>query len=255
MDNKISDEIIRVENLTKRFGELVAVDKVNYSLRKNEIITIIGPNGAGKTTFFNLITGYFPPDEGTVLYEGEDITGFSPQKRVARGMMRTFQITSTFDNLRAIDNLILSNFRIHKKSSITKMLFSRLRSNVSHEKIIDCLKTVDLSDVAYKETGLLSLGQKRRLELAMALIAKPKVLLLDEPLAGLSEVEIEEILGVLKRHSHQQTMLLVEHKISKIMVLNARLTVMHDGKIIADGECDKVINSPEVRKCYWQIDS
>lgn len=254
MDNKISDGFLRVENLTKKFGEFIAVDRVNYSLKKNEVATIIGPNGAGKTTFFNLITGYFPPDEGTVLYEGEDITGFSPQKRVSLGMMRTFQLTSTFDNVRVIDNLILSCFRAYKKSSITGMLLSKLSSNESDEKIIDCLKTFDLSDVAYKETKRLSLGQKRRLEIAMAHIAKPKVLLLDEPLAGLSDAEIDEVLEVLKRHAHQQTMLLVEHKISKVMTLTERLTVMHDGKIIADGDCEEVINSPEVRKCYWQID-
>ena len=150
--------------------------------------------------------------------------------------------------------MILSFFRAHKKSSITNMLLSRLSSNLADEKIIDCLETFELSNVAHRETKHLSLGEKRRLEIAMAVIADPKVLLLDEPLAGLSEAEIDEILGILKRHAHQQTILLVEHKISKIKILAERLTVMHDGKIIADGDYEEVLHSPEVRKSYWQID-
>ena len=102
--------------MTKRFGELIAVDKVDYLLHENEVAGIIGSNGAGKTTFFNLITGYYLPDEGTIRYKGEDITRMTPQQRVALGMMRTFQLTSTFDNLSVIDNLVLSFFRAHRKS-------------------------------------------------------------------------------------------------------------------------------------------
>lgn len=254
MNNKVSGEIIRAENLTKRFGELVAVNKITYSLKKNEITGIVGPNGAGKTTFFNLITGYYPPDEGSVLYEGENITKLPPQKRASMGMMRTFQLTSTFDNLKVIDNLILSYFRAHKKPSLTNMLLSRLGSNIVDEKISNCLETFDLCTVAHRETKHLSLGEKRRLEIAMALIAEPKVLLLDEPLAGLSEAEINEVLGILKRHAHKQTIFIVEHKISKIKNLVGRLTVMNDGKIIADGDYEEVLRAPEVRKSYWQID-
>ncbi len=111
-------EIIRTKNVTKRFGELVAVDRVNYVLRENEVAGIVGSNGAGKTTFFNLITGYYPPDEGTILYKGEDVTHVSPEKRVDLGMMRTFQLTSAFDNLTVIDNLVLSFFRAHKGASL-----------------------------------------------------------------------------------------------------------------------------------------
>ena len=127
---KDSDELIRVENLTKRFGAFVAVDNVSYSLNRNEIITIVGPNGAGKTTFFNLLTGYFPPDGGSVLFDNKDISRLSPQRRVELGMIRTFQLTSTFDNLRVIDNLILSYFKAHRKASILSMLLSRMNSYV-----------------------------------------------------------------------------------------------------------------------------
>ena len=253
MGNK-GEEIIKVENLTKRFGELAAVDNVDYGLKKNQTTGIVGPNGAGKTTFFNLITGYFLPDEGSVLFDGEDITRLSPEKRVSLGMMRTFQLTSTFDNLRVLDNLILSCFRAHKKSSLANMLLSRLSSNLGDEKVAECLETFNLSPVAYRETKNLSLGEKRRLEIAMALIAEPRVLMLDEPFAGLSEAEISEVLEVLKQHAHKQTVLIVEHKISKIKELVERLTVMNDGKIIADGDYEEVLHSAEVRKSYWRID-
>ena len=114
VSTELGAEIIKAEEVTKRFGELVAVDQVNYLLRENEVAGIIGSNGAGKTTFFNLLTGYYLPDEGTILYKGEDVTRMTPEKRVALGMMRTFQLTSTFDNLSVIDNLVLSFFRAHK---------------------------------------------------------------------------------------------------------------------------------------------
>ena len=113
--------------MTKRFGELIAVDKVDYLLHENEVAGIIGSNGAGKTTFFNLITGYYLPDEGTIRYKGEDITRMTPQQRVALGMMRTFQLTSTFDNLSVIDNLVLSFFRAHRKSSLVSSVHEHLQ--------------------------------------------------------------------------------------------------------------------------------
>lgn len=254
MQTEVNEEIVRVENLTKRFGEFVAVDRVSYGLKKNQIATVVGPNGAGKTTFFNLITGYFPPDEGTVLFEGGDITRFSPQKRVSLGMVRTFQLTSTFENLRVIDNLALSHFRRVRKPSTASLLLSTLGSSAKAEDIHAFLETFDLSDVAYRETRRVSLGAKRRLEIAMALIAEPKVLLLDEPLAGLSETEIGEVLNVIRRHVHRQTILIVEHKISMVKELTERLTVMYEGRIIADGDYEEVLHSPQVRKSYWQID-
>lgn len=249
-----NNEIIKVENLTKRFGELVAVNNVTYSLRKNEITGIIGPNGAGKTTFFNLITGYYTPDNGKVYFESIDVTRISPQKRVHMGMVRTFQLTSAFDNLRVIDNLILSYYRIYKSSSIGKMFFSRVQPFVKNEVIAECLENFELKDVAFRETKNLSLGEKRRLEIAMAIITQPKVLMLDEPFAGLSEVEITDVLKVLRAHAKKQTIFIVEHKISKIRGFVERLTVMSEGQIIADGDYESVLNSPEVRKSYWKID-
>jgi branched-chain amino acid transport system ATP-binding protein len=248
-------EIIRTENVTKRFGELTAVDRVSYRLRENEVAGIIGSNGAGKTTFFNLLTGYYPPDEGTIWYQGEDVTHVKPENRVAMGMMRTFQLTSTFDNLRVIDNLVLSYYRAYKKPSLLSLLLTTCKRYRTEEKIAEALGTFDLQGVAHRQVKHLSLGEKRRLEIAMAVLAEPRVLLLDEPLAGLGESEIKGVLGVLGKHVGKQTILIVEHKISKVEGFLERLTVMHEGRIIADGGYEECLRDPEVRKSYWQIDA
>ena len=134
MNAQASPEIIRTENVTKKFGEMVAVDHVNYSLHENEIAGIIGSNGAGKTSFFNLITGYYMPDEGTIAYKGEDITTMPAQQRVALGMLRTFQLTSTFDSLTVMDNLILSFFRAHKKFSFFRSVFHNPQTSPQQRK-------------------------------------------------------------------------------------------------------------------------
>lgn len=254
MSTHLGAEIIKTKRITKRFGELIAVDKVDYLLHENEVAGIIGSNGAGKTTFFNLITGYYPPDVGTIYYKGEDITHTTPQERVALGMMRTFQLTSTFDNLSVIDNLVLSFFRAHRKSSLFHLFTNTCKRHRKDEKIVSILETFELQDVAAREVKHLSLGEKRRLEIAMAILAEPKILLLDEPLAGLAESEIKSVLDVLRRRIGRQTILIVEHKISQVEDFLQRLTVMHDGRIIADGGYEECLKDPEVRRSYWQID-
>jgi len=250
----LSTEIIQARGITKRFGALTAVDRVDYSLRENEVAGIIGSNGAGKTTFFNLLTGYYIPDEGAILHKGDDITHMTPQQRVARGVTRTFQLTSTFDNLGVTDNLVLAFFRAHRKSSLMHMLFTTRKKHRQEEKILATLEAFDLQDVRDREVRHLSLGEKRRLEIAMAVLTEPEVLLLDEPLAGLAESEIKSILAVLARRIGKQTILIVEHKISHVKDFVQRLTVMHEGRVIADGGYEECLRHPEVRKSYWQID-
>ena len=247
-------EIIRAEGVTKCFGPQVAVNQVSYLLRENEVAGIIGSNGAGKTTFFNLLTGYFMPDEGSIRYRGEDITHMTPQERVARGVMRTFQLTSTFDNLSVVDNLVLSFFRAHRKPSLLQLLLNTCKRHRKEPQIAESLDTFDLQDVRDRQVKHLSLGEKRRLEIAMAILAEPKVLLLDEPLAGLAEPEIQGVLNVLRGRVGQQTILIVEHKISHVRDFLQRLTVMHEGRVIADGGCEECLRHPEVRRSYWQIE-
>lgn len=250
----MSTEIIRAQGVTKRFGALAAVDRVDYTLHEHEVAGIIGSNGAGKTTFFNLLTGYYLPDAGTILYKGRDVTRMSPQQRVALGMMRTFQLTSTFDNLSVIDNLVLAFFRAHRKSSLLRLLLNTRARHRDEERIGAILETFDLRHVRDRLVKNLSLGEKRRLEIAMAVLVEPEVLLLDEPLAGLAESEIHSILDVLRRRIGRQTILIVEHKISHVKDFLQRLTVMHEGRIIADGGYEECLRHPEVRRSYWQID-
>jgi len=254
MSTELSPEIIKAQGVTKRFGALVAVDRVDYSLREHEVAGIIGSNGAGKTTFFNLLTGYYVPEEGTILHKGVNVTRMTPQERVARGLMRTFQLTSTFDNLSVLDNLVLAFFRAHRKSSLLHLLLNTCKKYRNEDKIVAILETFDLQQVRDRQVKNLSLGEKRRLEIAMAVLAEPEVLLLDEPLAGLAESEIKGILEVLGRHVGKQTILIVEHKISHVKDFLQRLTVMHEGRIIADGGYEECLRNPEVRRSYWQID-
>jgi branched-chain amino acid transport system ATP-binding protein len=254
-DSAANGEILRAQGVTKRFGAMVAVDRVDYTLRRNEVAGIIGSNGAGKTTFFNLLTGYFIPDEGAIYHKGEDITRMTPQQRVARGLMRTFQLTSTFDNLSVNDNLVLAFFRAHRRATLIDLLFNTRRKHRNDPRIEQVLETFDLVPVRGREVRNLSLGEKRRLEIAMSVLAEPEVLLLDEPLAGLSEGEIRGVLDVLRRHIGRQTILIVEHKISHVKDFVERLTVMHEGRIIAEGGYEECLRHPEVRRSYWQIDT
>lgn len=247
-------EVLKATGVTKRFGAMVAVNGVDYSLRENEVAGIIGSNGAGKTTFFNLLTGYFLPDEGSIHYQGEEITRATPQQRVAGGIMRTFQLTSTFDNLSVNDNLVLAFFRAHRRASLFQLLVNTCKRHRNEEKIAATVDTFGLGGVLEREVRHLSLGEKRRLEIAMAVLAEPRVLLLDEPLAGLAESEIRSVLEVLRRHIGRQTILIVEHKLSQVEDFLQRVTVMHEGRIIADGSYEECMRSPAVRKSYWQID-
>jgi branched-chain amino acid transport system ATP-binding protein len=169
-------------------------------------------------------------------------------------MMRTFQLTSTFDNLSVIDNLVLSFFRAHKPHSLFHLFLNTCKQHRKDDKIRAILETFELQDVASREVKNLSLGEKRRLEIAMAILAEPKVLMLDEPLAGLAENEIKAVLTVLRRHIGRQTILIVEHKISQVEDFLQRLTVMHEGRVIADGGYEECLRNPEVRRSYWQID-
>ncbi|MBC7217032.1 MAG: ABC transporter ATP-binding protein [Candidatus Caldatribacterium sp.] len=248
-----NEVILKAENVTKKFGKLVAVRNVSLEVREGEIVGLIGSNGAGKTTLFNILTGNLFPEEGRVYYRGKDITKLSPEHRVALGIARTFQLTSTFDNLKVIDNLKLAYYRAKHPSSLGNLLLSRL-DKVDSPKIDLCLNTFGLAKLAYRYAGELSLGEKRILEIAMALVGNPETLLLDEPFAGLSDAEIDEVLSVLREHVHRQTIVIVEHKVSKIKDLVERVCVMVEGEIIATGKIEEVLNDPRVRRDYWRVE-
>ncbi len=235
-----------------RFNGLTAVDSVDFSMGEGEAVGIIGPNGAGKTTFFNLLTGLYIPTDGTILYQGRNITSMPPHKRVMAGLVRTFQLVSVFDSLRVVDNLILSVIRFRKdRGSAGRFLLSDAHKKDVVDVCMEALATMGIEKKAGLMTSELSYGDKRKLEIAVALSLKPKVLMLDEPFAGLSDFEIGEVASIIRRVKTGFSFIIIEHKISRIVDLVQRLCVMHEGKLIAQGLPGEVLCNPLVREVYW----
>ena len=244
--------IIETKGVTKRFDGFTAVDSVNYRVVEGQSVGIIGPNGAGKTTFFNLLTGMFPPSEGKISFFGEDITGTAPHKRTVLGIVRTFQLVSVFDSLKVLDNLVLANVRHGRHySSKFRFMLSDARQKDTNEACLESLRMMGIEDEANLMTAELSYGSKRKLEIAIALSLKPKVLLLDEPFSGLSDGEIGEVLSLIRELRNQFTLIIIEHKISRIIDLVERLSVMHEGRLIAEGRPGDVLCDPMVREVYF----
>ena len=245
-------EVLRAENLSKHFGGLIAVNQVHFQIRRNEAVGIIGPNGSGKTTFFNLLSGLFPPTAGQIHFFGGNITPLPPNQRVLKGMVRTFQLVSVFNSMTVWENLVLSNLRFQKEPLPEwKFLLSPAGDDTIRRNCFESMKEVGLGGQGQALTSELSYGSKRMLEIGIALSLKPKLLLLDEPLSGLSDLEIVEVLEILKRIKRDLTLIIIEHKLSKILSLVERLCVMNEGSFICEGEPDRVLSDKTVRECYW----
>jgi len=245
---------ITIKGVTKRFGHFTAVNKVDLELFSKETLGIIGPNGAGKTTLVNMITGFYEPDEGTVFSGGQDITRLTPAQRVALGIVRTFQLVHVFDNLRVYENLGLSYFRKKENKSLSvRMFHTSFRDASISEKIQETLHLLELDHLQDEIVGNLPLGSKKRLEIAMAFISDPKIVIFDEPFGGLGDREIDEVVGVMKKYSRDKTILVIEHKVSKLTDFVDILAVMHEGRIICCGDCETTLNDPEVRRSYWKV--
>jgi branched-chain amino acid transport system ATP-binding protein len=231
---------------------LVAVNHVNLRVEEGEVLGVIGPNGSGKTTLFNLFSGYFPPTEGSIQFLGRDISNMPPHRRVEMGMARTFQLVSVFDSLTVWENMVLSNIRFRdERRSFKNFYFAPARGDAVLSVCMESLELVGLKEKGPMPTSELSYGDKRMIEIAIALSLKPKLLLLDEPLAGLSDHEINEVLNLVHRVKKDFTLVIIEHKISKVLGLVNRLSVMNSGRLICEGEPEKVLCDPEVRECYW----
>ncbi len=245
-------EVLRAEGLSKHFGGLIAVNQVHFQIRQNETVGIIGPNGSGKTTFFNLLSGLFPPTSGRIAFFGKDITRLPPNQRVLKGMVRTFQLVSVFNSMTVWENLVLSSIRFQKEpTSAWKFLLSPANHPTIRNNCREAMKVVGLEKVAMTMTAELSYGFKRMLEIGIALSLNPKLLLLDEPLSGLSDFEITEVLDILHRIKKNLTLVIIEHKLSKIVNLVERLCVMNEGSFICEGKPDQVLSDQAVRECYW----
>ena len=245
--------LLQTKQLTKRFGSLYAVNEVDYSIEDKQTVGIIGSNGSGKTTFFNLLSGYYFPTNGEIYYDGERIDKLSPVERTHAGIVRTFQLVSVFETLTVWDNLVLSTYsarNAQEKKSIS-FYFKERKDEEIHESCLEALRVVGLEDKADRLTKEISYGDKRLLEIAIVLSLKPRLLLLDEPFAGLSDHEIGFISELIQKLKGTITQIIIEHKISKIQDFAEKLSVFHEGRLICEGGSDFVLNDEEVRKCYW----
>lgn len=244
--------LLETKSLTKKFGGLTAVNNVNLVINNTERrIGIMGPNGAGKTTLINLITGLLKPTSGKIFFRGEDITNMGIHDRAAKlGIVRTFQLASVFNSLNCIENLALIRTRFRRKKKILWKFLGNIYDDIFEEML--WLERFNLKEKAFQQVSDLPYGEKRKLEIAMALSLEPKILFLDEPFAGLNDAEIEEICQLIEKFTGNITVVIIEHKISKIIPFVDRLCVLHEGKLIADGKPDVVENDPYVKKVYWK---
>jgi ABC-type branched-subunit amino acid transport system ATPase component/ABC-type branched-subunit amino acid transport system permease subunit len=240
--------VLSVRGLCKRFGALVVADGITLDLRRGELHSMIGPNGAGKTTFFNMLTGLVEPDAGQILLGGRDVTALPVHLRVAAGLARSFQIISIFKDLSVFENV-----RIAVQAS-SPHRFSLWRDAYALPDVIGrtwaLLDTVGLAERAGETAVNLSHGEQRLLEIALTLAGDPEVLLLDEPLAGLADAERERISAVIRRLGGAHTVLLIEHDIDRVISLSDRITVLHQGRVIASGTPQEVVGNPEVVTAY-----
>ncbi len=244
--------ILSTKGATKRFDGLVAVNQITYQVHEGEVAGIIGPNGAGKSTFFNLLTGYFIPTEGRVFFHDEDITRMPPHQRVMLGIARTFQLVSVFNEMSVLENMMLARVRQGRDyASKARFFFKNARYKELEEECLQALDALGIARKANIRTSDLSYGEKREMEIAIALSLNPKVLLLDEPFAGLSLVDIDHISAVIRKLIGKFAIVIIEHKISKLTDLVERLCVINEGSLICDGLPKDVICDPRVKECYW----
>jgi len=251
--------LLKTDNITMRFGGLTAVDNFYLEIEPGEIVGLIGPNGAGKTTVYNMITGIYTPTENKVFFKDEDITGLKPDNIAKKGIARTFQNIRLLDNLTVLDNIMIGT-HLHLQSSLFSAIF-RLPGYVEEEddlykKSKELLKKVDLIDVSHEKAGSLPYGQQRRLEIVRALATDPKLLLLDEPAAGMNPFESNELVEFIKRirDEFDITIFLIEHDMKVVMKVCERIMVLDYGKTIAKGTPDEIKNNPEVIKAYLGVD-
>jgi branched-chain amino acid transport system ATP-binding protein len=239
--------LLETKGLTKRYGELAIVDQVNLSVTAGTRHSIIGANGAGKSSLFHLVTGRLKPTSGYIFFNGEDITGRSAHDVVKRGLARSFQITNIFFALSARENLRLAFQAAYAYNSIWS---SQAIMRASAEKGQSLIESLGLKAVADQIAGTLSYGDQRRLEIGLALAAEPKLLLLDEPMAGMSQAAAHEMLVFLRAIPRNITLLVIEHDLDVVLQLSDRITVLHRGQILAEGDPAEIQNDKRVQEAY-----
>jgi branched-chain amino acid transport system ATP-binding protein len=240
--------ILKVEKLNKAFGGLQATNNVNYEMRARELSAIIGPNGAGKSTFFNLLTGYHSPDSGNISFKGTNITHWPPHKIVRLGIARAFQVSNIYPRLTTYENVRQAILSQQKKT----LNFFTPAHRLAKRETQELLEITGLSQQVNMLAGNLSQGDKKRLELAIALGNKPELVFLDEPTAGMSGEETHETMELVKRLNQEigLTILFTEHDMSVVFGYARRLTVLHQGTVIAEGSPEEVRANEEAQKVY-----
>jgi branched-chain amino acid transport system ATP-binding protein len=239
--------LLETVSLTKSFGGLIAVDEVNFNLQKGDLQSIIGPNGAGKSTFFRLISGEHKPSEGEITFDGKDITGLSQTAISHLGIAVAYQITNIFPMLSVFENV-----RVAAQSRQTTYNFwsrALLMRDVV-DQTLQILEDIGLAEFKDEIAGNLSHGDQKRLEIGIALATKPKLLLLDEPTAGLAPTETRETIELIKKIAQNLSIILVEHKMKVIMEVSDKITVLHYGRLLAQGSPDEIRANEDVRKVY-----
>ena len=247
----MADDVLRLDGVARHFGGLRAVDGVSLTVAPGERRALIGPNGAGKTTLFNLVAGTLPVTGGTIHLFGANVTGAPPHRRAALGLARTFQITNLFLGLTVLENCLLA------VQALTPARFSMLRP-VSGYPALQAraraiLAAVGLTGVDGAIVANLSHGEQRQLEIALALAGKPRLVLLDEPTAGLSPAESRLMAALLAGLDPAITVLMIEHDMDIALALASRVTVLHQGRVIADGSRDEIRSDPQVREIYLGV--
>jgi branched-chain amino acid transport system ATP-binding protein len=241
--------LLEVKSLTKSFGGLMAVDDVSIQFKEKELCSIVGPNGAGKTTFFNLITGQCPPSSGKIYFKGKPITNLAPDEIFRMGIVRTFQEPSVFPKLTVLKNIEIAAQGKFRTSNVP---WGRLtvKPRQIQEKALNLLGELNIYDLRYRFADSLTYADKRRLEISMALICEPDLLLLDEPTAGMALEETEQTVLLLKKISSKNTIVLIEHDMNVVIEIADRVTVLDSGRVLADGPPERILANKEVRKVY-----
>ena len=253
--NTTATPLLELQELSCRFGGLLALDRVSFSVLPGEIFGLIGPNGAGKTTLFNLITGLTPPTAGRVLWRGGGITGLPPHRRNWIGMARTFQNLRLFDGLSVLENLLVPLQREGRQGVVAGLLGTAAHQRTKRQQLETAwqlLEELGLTHLAGREAGTLAYGDRRRLEMARALATRPSLLLLDEPAAGLNPSEKESLCGLIQqlRERHRLTVMIIEHHVPLLMQLCERIAVLDFGVRIALGTPDQIRQNPKVIEAY-----
>ncbi|MGD8429941.1 MAG: ABC transporter ATP-binding protein [Ectothiorhodospiraceae bacterium] len=255
-DSNIGDVLLSVDDITLSFGGVKALRNVSMSVKENEIFSIIGPNGAGKTSLLNCISGRYQPQQGRIAFNGEDVTGFKPNRRCERGIGRTFQNLALYNHMTVLDNIMVGRHHLLKNNFLTGSLYwlsGAQKEELDHRHgVEDIIDFLEITHIRKAVAGTLSYGLRKRVELARAVALRPRMLLLDEPMAGMNHEEKEDMARYIIDLNEEwgMTVIMIEHDMGVVMDISHRVAVLDFGERIAEGLPDDVMANPRVREAY-----